>query len=249
MYGPPPALQGQKSREGGGARLRVPVSFARFRPGAPQPHGPDPTTREIYDFVCSFIAEQGYSPSSREIGGSVRAGLRRDGPQAVAQLVAKGWLRKGVEPLRVARAGRQRPPAARRSHCRCSAVVAAGAPIEPIEIGGAHRGAARAGAGPETASSCACGGESMIDEQIATATTSWFEAPARARRRYGGRRAARRRGDAEEVAAPGATGAAPAGERLRMKPIEVAARDVECVAWCADWLRRYWSVWHRGLRR
>src|SRR6185295_17820996 len=50
--------------------------------------------REIYDFVCTFIAEQGYSPSLEEIGARFELASVATVHKHVAQLVAKGWLRK-----------------------------------------------------------------------------------------------------------------------------------------------------------
>lgn len=89
--------------------------------------------REIYDFVCAFIAEHGYSPSLEEIGARFELASVATVHKHVAQLVAKGWLRKAwnrsrsLEPVGSDAGGEALA-------LPLLGVVAAGAPIEPIEI-------------------------------------------------------------------------------------------------------------------
>ena len=89
--------------------------------------------REIYDFVCSFITEHGYSPSLEEIGARFGLASVATVHKHVAQLVAKGWLRKAwnrsrsLEPAGV-------EPGRDMLSLPLLGVVSAGAPIEAIEI-------------------------------------------------------------------------------------------------------------------
>jgi repressor LexA len=120
--------------------------------------------REIYDFVCSFIAEHGYSPSLGD-RGALRTGFRGDGAQHVAQLVAKGWLRKAwnrsrsLEPVGSDAGGEALA-------LPLLGVVAAGAPIEPIEIEERIAVPRELVRRPETSFVLRVRGDSMIDEQI-----------------------------------------------------------------------------------
>jgi len=87
--------------------------------------------REIYDFICGFVRERGYSPSLEEIGANF--GLRSVATvhKHVQHLVEKDLLRKSwnrsrsVEPVAEPEAGSLGLP--------LLGVVAAGAPIEAIE--------------------------------------------------------------------------------------------------------------------
>ena len=87
--------------------------------------------REIYDFITSFVEEQGYSPSLEEIGAHF--GLRSVATvhKHVHHLVEKGLLRKAwnrsrsVEPIE--------PEAGESTTLPLLGVVAAGTPIEAIE--------------------------------------------------------------------------------------------------------------------
>jgi repressor LexA len=88
--------------------------------------------REIYDFICDFIDEQGYSPSLEEIG--VHFGLTSVATvhKHVQHLVQKGLLRKAwnrsrsVEPIDVDDSSTVTLP--------LLGTVAAGAPIEAVEV-------------------------------------------------------------------------------------------------------------------
>ena len=87
--------------------------------------------REIYDFIRSFVAEHGFSPSLEEIGGHF--GLRSVATvhKHVHHLVEKNYLRKAwnrsrsVEPIEEERRGPVTLP--------LLGTVAAGTPIEAIE--------------------------------------------------------------------------------------------------------------------
>jgi repressor LexA len=87
--------------------------------------------REIYDFICAFIDERGYSPSLDEIGE--RFGLRSVATvhRHVEHLVEKGLLRKAwnrsrsIEPIDADEAASVSLP--------LLGTVAAGEPIEAVE--------------------------------------------------------------------------------------------------------------------
>ena len=88
--------------------------------------------REIYDFIRQFVAEQGYSPSLEEIGQAFELSSVATVHKHVQHLVEKGFLRKAwnrsrsVEPIEEPRAEAVPLP--------LLGVVAAGAPIEAIEV-------------------------------------------------------------------------------------------------------------------
>jgi repressor LexA len=103
--------------------------------------------REIYDFIRSFVARHGYSPSLEEIGAHFGLSSVATVHKHVEHLVAKGWLRKA------ANRSRSVEPASGRPEGMLSlpllGTVAAGEPIEAI-------GCARPWTCP--ASSCPAGG-------------------------------------------------------------------------------------------
>lgn len=88
--------------------------------------------REVYDFICSFVADKGYSPSLEEIGANFNLSSVATVHKHVQHLVEKRFLRKGwnrsrsVEPVEQASPGTVSLP--------LLGVVAAGAPIEAIEV-------------------------------------------------------------------------------------------------------------------
>jgi repressor LexA len=88
--------------------------------------------REVYDFICSFVDERGYSPSLEEIGGHFGLTSVATVHKHVQHLVEKGMLRKAwnrsrsVEPVSA--------PAATVVPLPLLGVVAAGAPIEAVEV-------------------------------------------------------------------------------------------------------------------
>lgn len=88
--------------------------------------------REIYDFICGFVEEKGYSPSLEEIGAHFGLSSVATVHKHVQHLVEKGLLRKSwnrsrsVEPVETAQAATVVP-------LPLLGTVAAGAPIEAIE--------------------------------------------------------------------------------------------------------------------
>jgi repressor LexA len=120
--------------------------------------------REIYDFVRGFVKEQGYSPSLEEIGAAFGLSSVATVHKHVQHLVEKGYLRKAwnrsrsVEPIEEAASASVTLP--------LLGTVAAGAPIEAIEV--QERldvPAAMVPAGRECFA-LRVRGDSMIDEQI-----------------------------------------------------------------------------------
>jgi repressor LexA len=89
--------------------------------------------REIYDFICSFVKDQGYSPSLEEIGAQFGLSSVATVHKHVQHLVEKGLVRKvwnrsrSVEPV-------EAPAAADIVALPLLGRVAAGAPIEAIEV-------------------------------------------------------------------------------------------------------------------
>ena len=88
--------------------------------------------REIYDFIRSFVADKGYSPSLEEIGAEFGLSSVATGHKHVHHLVEKGFLRKAwnrsrsVEPVD--------EPSSDLVSLPLLGIVAAGVPIEAIEV-------------------------------------------------------------------------------------------------------------------
>jgi len=88
--------------------------------------------REIYDFICSFVADRGYSPSLEEIGAHFNLSSVATVHKHVQHLVEKRFLRKAwnrsrsVEPVELPNSGTTALP--------LLGVIAAGTPIEAIEV-------------------------------------------------------------------------------------------------------------------
>ena len=89
--------------------------------------------REIYDFICSFIQANGYSPSLEEIGAQFRLSSVATVHKHVAQLVEKGWLKKAQSRSRSVEPVAGIADANGEITLPLLGVVAAGTPIEPIE--------------------------------------------------------------------------------------------------------------------
>lgn len=193
--------------------------------------------REIYDFVCGFIDEHGYSPSLEEIGARFGLSSVATVHKHVNQLVAKGWLRKAwnrartLEPAGEAAAGQVLLP--------LLGVVAAGAPIEPIEIEERIAVPVDLVRRPESCFALRVRGDSMVDEQIRDGDTVVVER--RAEARDGDTVVAVLRGEEATLKRFQRRGASvrliPAN--ARMKPIEAPARDVEIRGVVRALLRRY----------
>ncbi len=194
--------------------------------------------REIYDFVCTFIAEHGYSPSLEEIGARFGLASVATVHKHVAQLVAKGWLRKAwnrsrsLEPVGSDAGGEALA-------LPLLGVVAAGAPIEPIEIEERIAVPRELVRRPETSFVLRVRGDSMIDEQIRDGDFVVVERTSSARE--GDTVVAVLRGEEATLKKWQRRGAmvrlVPANSR--MKPIEVAVRDVEVRGVVRGLLRRY----------
>ena len=194
--------------------------------------------RELYDFVCAFIAERGYSPSLEEIGEQLGLSSVATVHKHVAQLVAKGWLRKAwnrsrsLEPVESRGSGGE-------LGLRLLGVVAAGAPIESVEIEERIAVPAALVRRPDASFVLQVRGDSMIDEQIRDGDFVVVE-----------RRAEARDGDTVVAVLRGEEATLKKFERrgatvrllpanARMKPIEVPARDVEIRGVVRGLLRRY----------
>ncbi|MEB2345848.1 MAG: transcriptional repressor LexA [Deltaproteobacteria bacterium] len=193
--------------------------------------------REIYDFVCAFIDEQGYSPSLEEIGARFGLSSVATVHKHVHQLVGKGWLRKSWNRARsLEPAGEEGVP---QVTLPLLGTVAAGTPIEPIEI--EERVAVPAGLvrRPDACFALRVRGDSMIDEQIRDGDTVVVER--RAEARDGDTVVAVLRGEEATLKRFQRRGATvrllPAN--ARMKPIEAPARDVEIRGVVRALLRRY----------
>lgn len=194
--------------------------------------------REIYDFVCSFIAEHGYSPSLEEIGARFELASVATVHKHVAQLVAKGWLRKSwnrsrsLEPVGA-------DPAGEGLTLPMLGVVAAGAPIEAIEVEERIAVPREMVRKPDTSFVLRVRGDSMIDEQIRDGDYVIVE-----------RRSDARDGDTVVAVLRGEEATLKKFQRrgsvvrlvpanTRMKPIEVPARDVEVRGIVRGLMRRY----------
>lgn len=193
--------------------------------------------REIYDYVCAFIGEHGYSPSLEEIGAHFGLSSVATVHKHVNQLVEKGWLRKSwnrarsLEPAADAAVGEILLP--------LLGVVAAGAPIEPIEIEEWISVPADLVRRPASSFALRVRGDSMIDEQIREGDTVIVER--RSEARDGDTVVAVLRGEEATLKRFRRRGATvhlmPAN--TRMKTIEVPARDVEIRGVVRALLRRY----------
>lgn len=128
MYAGAGALSSTATKEAGGPLISGYI-FALASPG--DLVALTRRQREIYDFICSFIREKGYSPSLEEIGEAFKLSSVATVHKHIGQLVEKGWLKKAwnrsrsLEPTR--------PEASAEAELPLLGVVAAGAPIEAIE--------------------------------------------------------------------------------------------------------------------
>ena len=194
--------------------------------------------REIYDFVCEFISEHGYSPSLEEIGAKFGLASVATVHKHVAQLVAKGWMRKAwnrsrsLEPV-------ESSGGASELQLPLLGVVAAGEPIESVEVEETIAVPTELVRRPEASFVLRVRGDSMIDEQIRDGDFVVVE-----------RRTEAREGDTVVAVLRGAEATLKKLQRhganvrlvpanARMKPIEVPARDVEIRGVVRGLLRRY----------
>jgi repressor LexA len=194
--------------------------------------------REIYDYVCEFIQANGYSPSLEEIGERFRLASVATVHKHVAQLVAKGWLRKAWNRSRsLEPAGAD--PAGDALTLPLLGVVSAGAPIEAIEIEERISVPTALVRKPDATFVLRVRGDSMIDEQIRDGDYVVVE-----------RRAEARDGETVVAVVRGGEATLKTWQRrgaivrlvpanARMQPIEVPARDVEVRGVVRGLLRRY----------
>lgn len=194
--------------------------------------------REIYDFVCDFISQHGYSPSLEEIGERFELASVATVHKHVAQLVAKGWLRKSwnrsrsLEPVAA-------DPVGDVLTLPLLGVVSAGTPIEAIEVEERIAVPRELVRKPDASFVLQVRGDSMIDEQIRDGDFVVVER--RSEVRDGETVVAVVRGGEATLKTWQRRGATvrliPANARLR--PIEVPARDVEVRGVVRGLLRRY----------
>ena len=121
--------------------------------------------REIYDYICGFVEENGYSPSLEEIGSHFELASVATVHKHIQHLVAKGFLRKAwnrsrsLEPVREDVSDLPSIP--------LLGTVAAGYPIEAIEDRGEHiRVPAQLMGRPQETFALKVRGDSMIEDQI-----------------------------------------------------------------------------------
>ena len=194
--------------------------------------------REIYDFICAFIEEEGYSPSLEEIGARFGLSSVATVHKHVSQLVAKGWLRKAwnrsrsLEPAgNHAGAGEHTLP--------LLGIVAAGVPIESVEVEERIGVPSELAGSPERSYVLQVRGDSMIEDQIRDGDFVVVE-----------RRTEPRTGDTVVAVIRGEEATLKRFERkgatvrlipanATMKPIEVPAVDVEVRGVVRGLLRRY----------
>ena len=136
--------------------------------------------REIYDFICEFVEENGYSPSLEEIGAHFQLASVATVHKHIQHLVGKGFLRKAwnrsrsLEP--VPEGGEDLP------EVPVLGTVAAGAPIEAIEDGGESiRVPGQMMARPDETFALRVRGDSMIEDQICDGDVVIVERRAEAR--------------------------------------------------------------------
>lgn len=195
--------------------------------------------REIYDYIREFVAERGYSPSLEEIGAHFGLSSVATVHKHVSHLVAKGLLRKAwnrsrsLEPVDAGDGDRSRVVS-----LPLLGVVAAGAPIEAIEVPETID-VPRELVPAEEAYVLRVRGDSMIEEHICDGDFVIVES--RAEARDGEKVVALLRGEEATLKTLRRRGATvrlePANRRLA--PIEVPARDVRIRGVVRGLLRRY----------
>ncbi len=135
--------------------------------------------REIYDYICSFVAENGYSPSLEEIGAHFELASVATVHKHVQHLVAKRFLRKAwnrsrsVEPVA--------PPTSGSVSLPLLGYVAAGTPIEAVEVEESLDVPAELVPRSGQSFALRVRGDSMIDEQIRDGDTVIVESRSEAR--------------------------------------------------------------------
>ena len=228
MYDRPSGL----ARDAALARIDFRLDFATMRAMALTRR-----QREIYDFVREFIEEQGYSPSLEEIGERFGLSSVATVHKHVQHLTEKGYLRKAshrsrsVEPVE-AEAG---PVVA----LPLLGSVAAGAPIEAIEMSESIDVPQQLVPRRSRCFVLRVRGDSMIEEQIRDGDLVVIES--RPEARDGETVVALIRGEDATLKRFYRRGAKVRLEpaNAAMRPIEVSAADVEVRGVVRGLLRRY----------
>jgi repressor LexA len=83
--------------------------------------------KEVLNLILKFIAQKGYSPSLREIAGLLGTNNVSTAQYFVDELNSRGYLKKDINN------GRAITPISEPSTIPLLGIIAAGAPIEPIE--------------------------------------------------------------------------------------------------------------------
>jgi len=193
--------------------------------------------REIYDFICDFIDGQGYSPSLEEIGAHFGLTSVATVHKHVHHLVEKGLLRKAwnrsrsVEPVDADDASTATLP--------LLGTVAAGAPIEAVEVRETITVPRDLVPRSGDAFVLQVRGDSMIDEQIRDG--DYVVVESRSHARDGETVVALIRGDEATLKTFRRRGRKvrlePANRRL--SPIDLPAADVEIRGVVRGLVRRY----------
>jgi repressor LexA len=194
--------------------------------------------REIYDFICSFVAEKGYSPSLEEIGAHFGLSSVATVHKHVQHLVEKRFLRKAwnrsrsVEPIA--------PPSPGLVSLPLLGTVAAGVPIEAIEQVDTYVDVPREFV-PANVESFVLKvrGDSMIEDQICDG--DYVVVESRSEARNGETVVALIRGQDATLKRLHMDGETVRLEPAHptMKPIELPAADVEIRGVVRGLLRRY----------
>jgi repressor LexA len=135
--------------------------------------------REIYDYICSFVSSNGYSPSLEEIGAHFELSSVATVHKHVQHLVDKRFLRKAwnrsrsVEPVPQTSTGTVSLP--------LLGFVAAGTPIEAIEVEETLDVPADLVSRRGESFALRVRGDSMIEEQIRDGDTVIVESRSEAR--------------------------------------------------------------------
>jgi repressor LexA len=194
--------------------------------------------REIYDFICGFVAEKGYSPSLEEIGAHFDLSSVATVHKHVQHLVEKRFLRKAwnrsrsVEPIA--------PPSPGLVSLPLLGTVAAGVPIEAIEQVDTYVDVPREFV-PANVESFVLKvrGDSMIEDQICDG--DYVVVESRSEARNGETVVALIRGQDATLKRLHMDGETVRLEPAHptMKPIELPAADVEIRGVVRGLLRRY----------
>ena len=122
--------------------------------------------REIYDFIRGFVAEKGYSPSLEEIGEHFDLSSVATVHKHVQHLVEKGMLKKAWNRSRSIEPVETEPVSGALISLPLLGTVAAGQPIEAIEVEESIDVSPELVAGRGRHYALRVAGDSMIEDQI-----------------------------------------------------------------------------------